>query len=150
LILEQLMLPPNRGSRLAKYRQAGAEEAHYATPHRLVQMLMEGALDKIAIAKGAVERKDIQARHDHIFWAESIINGLRSSLDFDKGGEIARNLDALYDYMSRRLLEANNRNDAAILDEVSDLMKEIKGAWDTMPENIRNARTRAEIEASMG
>ena len=134
------MIQANKSSPLSKYRQANSSEASYATPHRLVQMLMEGALDKISIAKGGVEHGDVQIRHDHVNWAIAIIDGLRSSLDFDKGGEIAGNLDALYDYMRRRLVMADTQNDAEILDEVTSLLKEIKTAWDTMPEEIRNAR----------
>jgi flagellar protein FliS len=143
------MLPHSKRSPLAKYRQADASEASFATPHRLVQMLMEGALDKISIARGAVERKDVQSRHDHIFWAIAIIDGLRSGLDFEKGGEVAANMDSLYDYMRRRLTEANAGNNIEMLDEVTSLMKEIKDAWDAMPEQIRMAKSTAEIEATI-
>ncbi len=144
------MLPYGKRSPMAKYRQADASEASFATPHRLVQMLMEGALDKISIARGAIERQDIQTRHDHIFWAVAIIDGLRSGLDFEKGGEVAANMDSLYDYMRRRLNEANAANSIDTLDEVSSLMKEIKDAWDAMPEQIRMAKSTAEIEAGAG
>ncbi len=123
----------------SKYSQASSSEANYATPHRLVQMLMEGALEKIAIAKGAIERRDIQIRHDNITWAVSIIDALRSSLDAEKGGEIAANLEALYQYMTKRLVEGGMANDVGPLDEVTSLMKEIKQAWDTMPDYIRHA-----------
>jgi flagellar protein FliS len=137
----------NKRSPLAKYRQADASEANYATPHRLVQMLMEGALDKIAIARGAIERKDYQSKHDHIHWAIAILDGLRSGLDFERGGEVAANLDSLYGYMRRRLTEANGTAKTEILDEVTSLLKEIKDAWDAMPEQVRMAKNRAEIEA---
>jgi flagellar protein FliS len=63
----------------------------------------------------------------------NIIQGLRSSLDKDKGGDIAENLDSLYEYMGRRLLEANVNNDIAILDEVYGLLAEIKQGWDGIP-----------------
>ncbi|MEJ1298707.1 MAG: flagellar export chaperone FliS [Candidatus Sedimenticola sp. (ex Thyasira tokunagai)] len=123
----------------SKYTQASSSEANYATPHRLVQMLMEGALDKIAIAKGAIERKEIQIRHDNITWAISIIDALRSSLDAEKGGEIAVNLEALYLYMGKRLVEGGATNDIRALDEVASLLNEIKQAWDVMPDYIRHA-----------
>jgi flagellar protein FliS len=139
----------NKRSPMAKYRQADASEANYATPHRLVQMLMEGALDKIAIARGAAERNEVQTRHDHIYWAIAIIDGLRSGLDFEKGGEVAANLDSLYDYMRRRLTEANAYNSVEHLDEVTSLLKEIKDAWDAMPEQVRQARNTSEIEATV-
>ena len=109
--------------------QTGVESA---SPHRLTQMLMEGALDRIAAAKGNMERGNIQAKGDQIGSAMSILEGLRSSLDMEKGGEIAHNLDDLYIYMERRLLESHKTNDLTILDEVSDLLKQIKGAWDAI------------------
>lgn len=123
---------------VAKYgKEAVHADIAYASPHRLVQMLMEGVLDKIAIAKGQVERNDFEGKGKHIAWAISIVNGLRGSLDLDVGGDIATNLDDLYEYMARRLLEANTQNDTAILDEVSSLMLEIKSAWDALPENVK-------------
>jgi len=127
---------------------AVSSEADFATPHRLVQMLMEGVLDKVAAAKGYMLRNEIAAKGEHISWAVSIIGGLREALDFEGGGEIARNLDDLYEYMSRRLVEANMANDAAILDEVSSLMIEIKGSWDVMPENVMQAKNSSEEVAS--
>jgi len=68
-----------------------------------------------------------------ITWGMNIIQGLRTSLDAQKGGEVAANLDALYEYMGRRLLEANVSNDVAILDEVSSLLMEVKAGWDNIP-----------------
>ncbi len=112
---------------------AGIEDA---TPHRLIQMLMEGALEKISLAKGFMERGEIPEKGSHISWAISIIDGLRVSLNKDAGGEIAENLDNLYDYMERRLVEANLHNDVAILDEVTGLLIEIKGAWDAIPAEL--------------
>jgi flagellar protein FliS len=126
-------------SGVAQYGKVAAEsEAAYANPHRLVQMLMEGVLDKVATAKGCIERNDLEGKSRQITWAMSIINGLRSSLDMESGGAIAVNLDDLYDYMVRRLIDASAENDAVALSEVIDLMLEIKGAWDAMPEEVRN------------
>ncbi len=119
-------------------RVAAESEVAYASPHRLVQMLMEGALDKVATAKGMVERKDYSGKSHQITWAMSIVDGLRCSLDQEAGGEIAANLNDLYSYINRRLIDANIANDTAILDEVIGLLLEIKSAWDAMPEDIRN------------
>ena len=124
----------------AKYGKIAAEsEVAYASPHRLVQMLMEGALEKAATAKGCIERNDLEGKSQQITWAMSIINGLRSSLDMETGGSIAVNLDDLYAYMLRRMIDASARNDAQALTEVIDLMLEIKGAWDAMPDEVRKA-----------
>lgn len=108
-------------------------EVNFASPHRIIQMLMEGALSKIATAKGCLARNDIKEKSRQITWGMNIIQGLRTSLDAQKGGEVAANLDALYEYMGRRLLEANVSNDAAILDEVSSLLMEVKAGWDNIP-----------------
>jgi flagellar secretion chaperone FliS len=121
------------------YRQTASSEAMYATPFRLVQMLMNGALDGMANARGSLLRKDHEARHNEINWIISVIDALRGALDFENGGEIANNLDMLYDYMNRRLYIADIEQDVAPIDEVASLLKEIKTAWDAMPEVIQNA-----------
>ena len=108
-------------------------ELDYASPHRIVQMLMDGALSKIATAKGCIERADTAGKVRQISWGINIINGLRSSLDPKKGGDISANLDALYEYMGNKLHEANLNNDIQSLDEVSSLLTEIKAGWDNIP-----------------
>ncbi|EIC29500.1 MULTISPECIES: flagellar export chaperone FliS [Methylomicrobium] len=104
-----------------------------ATPHRLIQMLMEGVLEKIALAKGNILRKEIAQKGENIGKAITIVGGLQASLDKEKGGELAENLNSLYGYMSQRLLMANLQSDEAILDEIADLMLEIKAGWDAIP-----------------
>lgn len=120
--------------RMNQYRNTGLSGAiEGASPHRLIQMLMEGALDRIASAKGYMERGAISEKGSQISWAISIIDGLRASLDKSVGGEIAQNLDNLYGYMTIRLADANLRNEPSYLDEVSDLLRQVKGAWDAIP-----------------
>jgi flagellar protein FliS len=103
---------------LNKYSQVAVQaNTTYASPHRLIQMLLEGALEKIATAKGHLARGSIANKGQQISWALSIIGGLRASLDMSAGGEIAQNLFNLYDYMERRLLHANLRNDVAALNQ---------------------------------
>ena len=80
-----------------------------------------------------MQRGEIALKASHISWAISIIDGLRMSMDKDSGGEIAQNLDSLYDYMGRRLVEANLHNNIEILNEVAGLLLEIKLAWDAVP-----------------
>ena len=103
-----------------------------ASPHRLVQMLLDGALGKIAVVKGLMMRNDVGKKGEVIGQAISIIGGLRSSLDMEAGGDIATNLDDLYEYMERQLIKANINNDIALLDEVVILLREIKEAWDSI------------------
>lgn len=124
----------NMGARqyaVNSYKFGVVSEVEGATPHRLIQMLYEGGLQKIAIAKGAIQRKDVVVKGENIGKAINIVGGLRASLDLSQG-EIATNLDNLYDYIERRLLEANLKSDAAILDEVSGLLREVKTAWDAI------------------
>ena len=116
---------------LAQYRKIGTESAlEGASPHRLIQMLMAGALDRLGLAKGALERQDIPAKGLMIGKAISIVAGLQASLDKSKSPEMTENLDRLYDYMQRRLFEANLKNDSHMIDEVSELMKTVKSGWD--------------------
>ncbi len=115
---------------LKQYRQLGIEsEVSNATPHRLIQMLFEGALSKLATAQGALERGDLATKGEALSKAISIIGGLRSSLELSTG-EIAENLDRLYEYMNVRLLEASMQKDAQKIAEVTQLLKTLKSGWD--------------------
>ena len=101
-----------------------------ADPHRLIELLFDGAITAISIAKGAMQQKDIPAKGKAISKAIDIVeNGLKACLDFEKGSDIASNLDALYEYILNRLLYANLKNDLAALDETSHLLSEIRSAW---------------------
>ena len=109
-----------------------------ADPHQLIQMLLEGALGKLSVVKGLLKRKDMAKKGEMIGQAMSIISGLRTSLDMEAGGDIAVNLDNLYEYIERRLLEANLKNDIDIIDEVVTLLREIKTAWESIPQESRS------------
>jgi len=120
-----------------QYNRVGVSSSvEAASPHRLIEMLMAGALEKIAFAKGFMERGNISEKGGHISWAISIVDGLRASLDLEKGGEIAINLDDLYDYMTRRLARANVENNPDILDEVASLMASVKNAWEQVATDV--------------
>ncbi len=113
-----------------------------ADPHKLISMLYQGALLAIANAKNAILRKDIPTKGSSISNAIMIIDdGLKASLNKDVGGELALNLDALYGYMTQRLLTANLKSDMEALDEVARLLNELKGAWDSIRPNAANANT---------
>lgn len=103
-----------------------------ASPHRLVQMLMQGGLDRMAQAKGAMERGDIAQKGELLGKAIDIIVGLRQGLDEKKAEDpdSIRQLDDLYEYMGSRLLQANLKNDPAIIDEVARLLITVKSGWD--------------------
>lgn len=113
-----------------EYRKVGVQTGvENASPHKLILMLMDGAIEKVQLARGYMERRETARKGETISWAMAIIDGLRSSLDLVKGGEIAANLDALYDYMLRRLTEANLTDDLAGLDEVVKLLSELRDGW---------------------
>ena len=102
-----------------------------ASPHRLVQMLMEGALDRMAQAKGAMARGDIAQKGLLLGKAIDILIGLRDGLNPEKTDDPAalQQLDNLYAYMTTRLLEANSKSDVAMIDEVAGLMITLKEGW---------------------
>jgi flagellar protein FliS len=124
----------NSKSALKQYQHVGVQAAIAdATPHRLILLLLQGASEKIATAKGYTLRGNSE-KGSLISEAISILDGLRGSLNFEGGGEIARNLELIYDYCQRRLLEANIKNDPVVLDEVYGLLREIKLAWEAIPD----------------
>lgn len=123
----------NAFSALQQYQTVNNQaQAAAADPHRLIQMLMEGGLTRLAQARGAMEREQTALKGELIGKAIGIVGGLRQGLDLENGGEIAVNLDRLYEYMTRRLMEANVQNDPAILEEVSSLLREVKSGWDAI------------------
>ncbi|EMC3961628.1 TPA: flagellar export chaperone FliS [Pseudomonas aeruginosa] len=116
---------------MKQYQQVSIEaQVSDANPHRLIQLLMQGGLERLAQARGAMEREQIPEKGILIGKAIGIIGGLREALDSERGGELAGNLDRLYEYMIARLVEANTSNDISLLDEVSALLLEVKSGWD--------------------
>lgn len=121
------MLGYAKSSNLAAYQSAAAHGGVAASdPHRLIVMLLDGAMERLATARGCMQRNEAAEKARLINRAVSIIGELRNSLDLRNGGQIAANLAELYDYMCRRLLLASK---VEVLDEVSSLLHEIRGAW---------------------
>lgn len=104
-----------------------------ASPHRLIQMLLEGGLQRLAQAKGAMQHGNLPLKGELLGKAMGIVVGLRDGLDMKKGGELSANLDNLYAYMLQRLSQANLKNDPTMVDEVAGLLREIKEGWDAIP-----------------
>jgi len=100
-----------------------------ADPHMLIQMLIDGAIEKTNRAKYFMAENKIAQKGQHVSWAISIISGLQASLDSEKGGEIAVNLAGLYDFCIHTLVEANSENDTEKLDSVLKVMNEIRDGW---------------------
>jgi len=115
---------------LSAYKDIGVHTGvESASAHKLVLMLMDGAQEKISTAGGHMQRGDLAAKGENIGWAISILGGLRDSLNMEAGGDLAANLDGLYEYMSRRLVEANRDDDPQALHEVQGLLNEIRSGW---------------------
>ncbi len=105
-----------------------------ASSQQLVKLMLDGTLARLIRAKGCMAHGDIQGRHAAIDLALGIIGALQGCLDHERGGSLAANLDGLYDYMQRRLFRANVDVDAAAIDEVIDLVRTLKDAWDAIDE----------------
>ncbi len=99
----------------------------------LIQMLFDGLLDSLSSAKGHIERQAIEPKCQALARASRIVVGLKSALDFSQGGDLARNLNELYDYVLRRIMHANMHNDVAAVSEAHALMSEIRDAWRQVP-----------------
>ncbi|EXI65542.1 MAG: Flagellar protein FliS [Candidatus Accumulibacter adjunctus] len=121
----------NARNAISAYRKVGVDAAvEVADPYRLILLLFAGAQAAIGNARAAMQQQRIATKGEAISKAIDIIgNGLKLSLDLEKGGEIAERLDALYDYLVLRLLRANLDNDPAALEEVASLLEEIHSAW---------------------
>ena len=104
-----------------------------ASPHQLIDLMLSGALERVVSASGCMERNETAEAGESIGKAISIVDSLRVSLDVEKGGDIAKNLGQLYDYIMRRLLEASVSQQPELLAEVASLLQEIKAAWDDIP-----------------
>lgn len=116
---------------LSAYGRVSLEhEVESASSHRLVVMLFDGAIKSINMAKFYLEQGNVAEKGKAVTKAIAIIEeGLRLSLDKTIGGELAENLDALYEYAAHQLLIANLRNDVVIFDQVLHLMNDLKSSW---------------------
>jgi flagellar protein FliS len=100
-----------------------------ADPHRRIQMLLDGAIEKTNRAKYFMQQNNRAKKGEYISWAISIINGLQSSLNMEKGGNIAKDLDQLYSYCIIALMESNAKNDLSQLESVLNVIKTIQSGW---------------------
>ena len=118
----------------AAYRQIGVDsDALASSPHQLVLMLYDGALQAIAAARSQLQANDIEGKGKSIARAVEIVGGgLSASLDPAAGGEIAANLASLYDYIVRLLVGANIANDIRKLDEATVLLGQMRDTWITI------------------
>lgn len=118
-------------------KEATKTQMASAEPYQIIQMLMAGVMDSLAMAKGSLERGDLEQKARSLSKASAIIVALRSSLDLKVDSDVPDNLNALYEYMTERLADASIAKDTIAIDEVADLFREIKSAWDEIPMQAR-------------
>ena len=134
------------------YKSVGIkDDLAVADPHRVIQLLMQGSLENMAKAKGAIERKDFATKGQTLGKAIAIISALKSSLDMELGGEISQNLDALYEFMINHLTLASREQSLDKIQDVMDLMLTIKSAWDQIPvaDREKGYQQRASVSQQM-
>ena len=125
------MTPKAQTAQLRAYQQLDVYSSlEDARPEQVIQVMLDTCLTRLAQAKGHMERGEISAKAEQISKALGIVEGLQLSLDMEAGGELATNLNNLYDYMARTLLQANLQGQPELLDEVAGLLVEVKSAWD--------------------
>jgi flagellar secretion chaperone FliS len=133
-----------RNSQLAAYQSVSVHGAvDGADPHRMVLMLLDAIMERLAKARGCMERREVVQKTRLLHSCVVLVAELRGSLNLTEGGEIARNLDSLYDYIVRRLLLANLSGDAAIVEEVANLMAEIRTGWIAIGPAVRKVDLQA-------
>jgi flagellar protein FliS len=134
----RVMTAMTYGRNLAAYNSVATHSGIAdGDPHRLILMLLDGALERVAMARGCLQRGEIGQKAALLQRVMAIVGELRESLDLQRGGTLASNLHDLYDYVERQLLRANTENRGASLDEVTALLNEIRSAWAAVPLAVR-------------
>jgi flagellar protein FliS len=127
-----------RNAKLAAYHSVAVHGGvAKADRHGLVQMLMDGAVERMAAAIGCMDRGEVSRKAALLHSAVTILAELRGSLNIAEGGALAQNLSNLYEYMTRRLMLANASGNPKPIKEVLDLMNEIRGAWTAIGPSVR-------------
>ena len=115
---------------MSEYTQTKAQSGiESASSTKLITMLLDGALERVAKAQGHMEREELAEQGEVIGKVIDIVASLDSYLDHDKGGEVSKTLEALYDYIVRQLFLANSKNDVSLLEEVASLLSEVRAGW---------------------
>ena len=105
----------------------------YASPHQLMLMLFDGALEAMSLTIAAIQNKNFELRSKQNTRSIAIINGMRECLDMEAGGELADNLYSLYQYMTQELFRASVKNDDETIRNIQTMLKDIRGSWEKIP-----------------
>ncbi len=133
------MYSPNQGIRSYQQVGAAAQVAAAEDPVRLIQLLLTNAVERLVLARGYMERREIAPKCEQMARAVAIIDTLNGLVDEEKGGDVARNLRSLYDFATLRATYANLKNDVRALDEATNVLREIKAGWDGLVAQPRPA-----------
>ncbi len=120
------------------YQQYKEVQVKTANQGKLIIMLYQGAIKFLRLAKKYIELEDIEKTNHNLIKAQNIINELNATLDKEKGGEIAENLSNLYNYMNRKLIEANIKKDTEDIEIVEELMEGLLTSWQEIINNSKN------------
>ena len=133
------MFTPVSSRATSAYKRVGAATSlESADPHRLIELLFTALLQSLAVARGAMERGDVTTKGEQIGRAVRILEeGLKAGLNAEEGGELATNLRGVYDYSIARLTRANLDNDAALIEEVTQLIRPVAEAWMSIGATVR-------------
>ena len=119
---------------LAQYGQIKNDaQTTYASPHQLMLMLFDGAIEAMSFTIGAIQNENFELRSKQNTRSITIINGMRECLDMETGGELADNLYSLYQYMTQELFRASFKNDADTIQNIQTMLKDIRGSWEKIP-----------------
>jgi len=119
---------------LAQYGQIKNDaQTTYASPHQLMLMLFDGAIEAMSFTIGAIQNENFELRSKQNTRSITIINGMRECLDMETGGELADNLYSLYQYMTKELFRASFKNDVETIQNIQTMLKDIRGSWEKIP-----------------
>ena len=122
---------------LAQYGQIKNDaQISYASPHQLMLMLFDGAIEAMSMTIGSIQNKNFELRSKQNTRSIAIINGMRECLDLETGGELADNLYSLYQYMVQELFRASFKNDVDTIQNIQTMLKDIRGSWEKIPLNM--------------
>lgn len=129
----------NTQTAIQEYRKVGVESAIVsASAYEHVALLLGGLITALVSAKLAISRSDVASKGEQVSRALDIVDNLRASLDFERGGQLAERLWSIYEYAEVRMLEANIASDSEKLDEVINLFSEIQAGWSAIENDVEN------------